>query len=238
MSTEFITSSSEHWYPSKTKEGLWYPSVTTILSKYPKGKQFENYLANLSSQDEGDAKLQAAADRGTNVHKGTELLELGHTIYRSDYTLEEWNMLMGFVAWHQETKPEVIEVEKSIVSDKFKTGGTIDRVYRIDGVVTILDIKTSAAIYDSYWCQTACYLELYNEGKKPADKAVQTSVLRLTTKRKSGYEFVIHEMNDIKKDIKVFKAVKEIWDYENPKKQPKIVEVPDTLVLINTPTIE
>lgn len=229
MAKEFLTSNNEHWYPSPTKPDLWYPSATTILSKYPKGKQFENYLANLSSAEEGREKLNAAGNRGTNVHEASEILENGGIIKRSDYTLEEWNLLIGFVNWHKDFKPEVIAIEKSMVSDKLKTGGTIDRVYKINGVLTIFDIKTSAAIYDSYWCQVACYAELYRE--KAEIEPEQTAILRLTNKRKSGYEFVIHNKKQMKVDLDTFKAVRKIWDYENSDKQPKVVEVPDELSL-------
>lgn len=230
MATEFLTSDSEHWYESKKHSGLYYPSATTILSKYPKGKHFENYLADLSSAEEGKEKLEAAGKRGTNVHEGTELLELGKTLHRSGYTLDEWQLFESFINWHHEYNPEVVAIEKSLVSDKLKTGGTIDRVYRIDGVLTLLDIKTSGAIYDSYWCQTSCYAKLWEE--HTGEKIEQTAILRLSNKlKKTGYQYVLHNQEQIKEDFKVFQAVHTIWNYENEGKQPKIVEVPDELTL-------
>jgi len=230
MSKEFLTSDSEHWYPSKKHEDLWYPSVTTILNKYPKGKQFEEYLANLESASAGKEKLEEAGLRGTKIHESTEALEHGQTLYRVNYTLDEWRLLQSFIGWYNEYKPEAIEIEVGLVSDKLKTGGTVDRVYRINGVVTLLDIKTSGAIYDSYWCQTGCYAKLWDETHEP--KIEQTAILRLSNKlKKTGYQYVLHDKKEMERDFKVFKAVHEIWLYENSDKQPKIVEVPDELKL-------
>lgn len=228
MAKEFLTSENEHWYWSK-KEQVYYPSATTILSKYPKGKYFEKYLADLSSSEEAKERLESAGKRGTNVHEATELLEQGATLNRERYTLEEWQMLIGFVNWYNEYKPEAVAIEQSLVSDTYKTGGTIDRVYRINDILTILDIKTSGSIYDSYWCQTGCYAKMWEEHS--GQKVEQTAILRLTTKRKQGYEYAIHVDEDIDRDFETFLAVKKIWDYENDGKQPKEIEIPDQLAL-------
>jgi hypothetical protein len=229
MATEFLASEGDHWYQSKTLD-IYYPSATTILAKYPKGKQFEAYLAGLSSAEEGKEKLDAAGKRGTHIHEATELLEQGVTLKRMDYTLDEWQMLGSFVKWYKKYKPEAIAIEKSLVSDILKTGGTIDRVYRIDGVLTLLDIKTSGAVYESYWCQTACYSKLWEE--HTGEKIEQTAILRLSNKlKKLGYQYVLHTQDEIEQDFKVFQAVQTIWQYEHADKQPTLVDVPDELSL-------
>jgi len=227
---EFITSNDEHWYPSPSKKEVWYPSVTTIIgATFPKGVGFQKYLANLSSYEESQTILKDAGRRGTNVHEGTELLERGETLHRDNYTLEEWQMLEGFVKWWKKYQPEVLAVERSLCSDKLKTGGTIDRVYIINGVLTILDIKTSSAIHDNYWAQTAAYDALWFEHEK--QRVEQTAILRLAPKRKEGYEYVCHSRKEIDKDFKVFKSVYTVWEYLNPKAGPKLLDVPTELSL-------
>lgn len=231
MRTEFITSENEHWYPSPKKKGVWYPSVTTILGfAFPKTVGFHKYLANQQSWESSQEILKAAGTRGTRVHEGTELLENGHVLKRDMYSLEEWQMLVGFVKWHEKYQPKAEAIELSLVSDKLKTGGTIDRVYIIDGVRTILDIKTSSAIHDSYWAQTSVYEALWAERYK--DKPVeQTAILRLAPKRKDGYEYSIHTKEMLKDDISSFRASQVLWDYLNPNAQPKLLEVPEELTL-------
>jgi hypothetical protein len=227
--TEFITSESEHWYTSEKKKNTWYPSVTTILSVFPKGIGFNKYLTAQVSWESSQEILKTAAKRGTNVHKGTELLEEGVVLSREFYTLEEWQMLEGFVKWWREYNPILIHKELGIVSDKIKTGGTIDRIYSIDGSLVLLDIKTSGAIHDNYWVQVAAYVKLFEEKHK--EKIDYVAILRLAPRKKSGYEYVIKTKEDFQRDFKIFKASQETWNYINPKAQPKLLEVPLTLSL-------
>ena len=218
------------WYPSSRKREVWYPSVTSILEYFPKGKRFEMYLANQESYESSQTILKAAGQRGTNVHKGTELLESGIVLLRENYSLEEWQHLEGFVNWWKKYRPEKIAIEKSLVSDKLKTGGTVDRIYRIGEEIVLLDIKTSSAIHDNYWSQTATYAKLWEE-KYPECPITNTAILRTAPRRKDGYEFAIHTRNEIEEDFKIFKSVQLLWNYLNPNAKPKIIEVPETLSL-------
>lgn len=229
MATEFITIENQHWYPSPTKKDIWYPSVTTILSCFPKGKGFEMYLANQQSYEASQEILKEAGKRGTIVHQATELLENGDMLLRENYTLEQWKMLESFVSWHKTYNPGIYAIEKSVVSDKLKTGGTIDRVYNIGGLRTLLDIKTSSAIHDNYWLQVSVYVKLWEEKEK--DKIDQVAILRLGSRHKCGYEYQIHTREQIEEDFKAFKSIQNIWNYINPNAKPKIEVVPDTLSL-------
>lgn len=227
---EFITADSEHWYPSPKKPDVWYPSVTTILSVFPKGVGFNKYLTQQSSWESAEENLKEAGKRGTNVHKGSEMLELGETLQRGIYTVQEWQMLMGFVAWHDLYKPELHKMEYGLVSDKHKTGGTIDRVYTINGFKTVFDLKTSGSIHDNYWCQVAMYAQMYEE-KHKGEIIDQTAILRVTDRKKSLFEFQTKTRDEWKEDLKIFKAVQEVWTYLNPNAQPKILELPEVLKL-------
>lgn len=237
MSVEFITTNdSAHWYKSPTKD-TYYPSATTILNAFPKGAQFNKYLAEQTSWESSQENMREAGKRGTNVHKSSELLESGMTVTRKTqtysggvHTNQEWQMLIGFVNWHNEHNPTLVRMEYSLVSDKYETGGTADRIYIIEGKRVLVDLKTSGAIYDSYWAQTAIYAALYEE-KHPDEKIDYTAILRLSDKKKSGYEFVLHGRKEWKEDLKVFQATQKLWKYINPKAQPKILELPDSISL-------
>lgn len=226
---EFVTTEGQHWYPSPSDPEVFYPSVTTVLSVFPKGEGFNRYLANSQSWESSQEILKAAGKRGTNVHEGTELLEQGETLDRVNYTLEEWGMLEDFVNWHHTYNPECEMMEQSIVSDTFKTGGTIDRVYIIDGLRTIFDIKTSTAIHDNYWVQVAQYALMYEE--KTGNKIEQTAILRLGSKHKCGYEYVVKSRDEWEKDVHLFNICLDLWNYINPNAKPKVIEVPERLKL-------
>lgn len=229
---EFITSEDEHWYPSPTVEDKYYPSVTTILGEaFPKGIQFQKYLAAQPSWEESREVMKTAGRRGTRVHEATEILERGETLNREAYTIEEWQMLMGFVNWHREYNPKAIYIEYGITSDLYETGGTIDRVYNINGLTVLVDIKTSSAIHDNYWLQVAAYVRLLEE-KHPELVVAEVGILRLATSKKKGnYEFKTARRHEINTYATVFGQVYGIWKYLNPNKQPKLLELPTSLTL-------
>jgi len=235
MSKTFTTIGDEHWYPSKTIEDKWYPSVTTILKAYPKGVGFERYLANQESYESSREILKAAGSRGTNVHDATELLEAGQMLHRGNYTDEEWKMLMGFINFHNDLSPKVMMTEQSFVSDTLGTGGTVDRIYNIDGEYVLLDFKTSKAIHNNYWLQVAVYYEMYMElrGTIGMEAIVpkRTAILRLAPGKKSGYELVYHDLEQIMEDLETFKAIQKVWKYDNPKAKPQFDTLPDAISL-------
>lgn len=212
---EFVIPKDEHWYPSPKKEDVFYPSVTTVLGLMKSGLEFVD-----------DETLRFARERGTRVHKGCEMLEDDHlssTLERVFYTLQEWEMLMGFVAWHKEFNPTSILIEHTMVSDKLELAGTLDRLYEIDGKITLLDIKTGSTIMDSAWLQVAAYAKLYGK------KVDQTAILRLTDKKKSRYEYVIEP--NWQKHYKVFEGIHKAYKYLHPKQPVKILDIPETLSL-------
>lgn len=223
-----------HWYMSPKHKGVYYPSVTYVTSFLPKGAFFEKYLADQESYEESRKILQDAGLRGTRCHIASEVLDRGGEISygESDLTDEEFGLMMGYVAWHQKYKPEIIHIELVLVSDKQKIGGTCDRIYRIDGKLTLFDLKTSkSAIYDSHYLQVACYASLYEEIYR--EKIDEIAILRLTSKRKDGYEYVVRSRKEWLEDYKQFKKTYDTMLYLNGGKllTPKIMEVPEILKL-------
>ena len=57
----------------------------------------------------------------------------------------------AFLKWEFEVKPEWLLSEEVLGSVNNLFAGTIDAVARIDGKLTIIDFKTSKAIYEEYW---------------------------------------------------------------------------------------
>lgn len=231
MSTEFLTSENEHWYPSPTVKDKWYPSVSTITSIFPKGKGFEMYLANQNSYEDAQDILADAGKRGTIVHEATQALEEGKKLKRENYTLEQWQMIEDFVKWWNEYLPVKVAMEKSITADAMGCGGTIDRVYEIEGERVLLDIKTTKKIYQSQWVQTAAYRTLWDI-LNPKKFIQKTAILRLGASTKLGYQYATHDIGEIIEDFAVFNSLKYIWHYINKTKTgPKILEVPEELSL-------
>lgn len=225
---EMMESEGEHWY--RFPDGSWEPSVTTVLSVYPKGASFQKYLAGQDSWESSQEILKAAGERGSRVHKATERLEEGEVLKRADFTLEEWRMLEGFIAWHKDHKPILLKKEFILKSKSLRTGGTVDRLYQIGDDIVILDIKTSGAIYDSYWCQVAAYAYMHLEEFQDT-KVDNVSILRLAPRTKIGYEYKTRHLTETMEDLFAFNACRELYDHSVKKVSPKEIEVPLTLAI-------
>mgnify|MGYP003336087661 CR=1 FL=1 len=103
------------------RNGEYYPSVTYVLSYYPKGKFFEDWLKKVGYASEHI--VQKAAEEGTAVHEmvesylnGEELNFLSPSGY-PQYNPDVWQMFLRFVEFWETFKPTLIETEVHIFSD-------------------------------------------------------------------------------------------------------------------------
>lgn len=207
----------------------FFPSVTTVLEVYPKGKHFENWLKELGFN--ADMKLREAGDRGTKVHDTIEAYLKGREIcfFNSDgrelYTRDEWKMFLRFVEFWERYNPEIIAIEEKLVSPKMQVGGTLDLVCRINGEVWYIDHKTSKAVYPTYYLQGAVYRAMWNlETKGPRINRIGVLHLNAFTRSNKDYQgkgWKIYEPDrEFSELIKTYKHVRHIWDLENPDYRP------------------
>lgn len=245
MKTLKLLPKNEHWYESPKHKGVYYPSVTYVTGFLPKGQFFEKYLTEQESYEESKRILKEAGERGTRVHEASEILDKGGVVtygatlqnskgFAFQLTDEEYELLGFYVNWHKKYTPQILNVELRLISDKHKLGGTADRIYKINDKMTLFDLKTSkSAIFDSHWIQVACYAHMYEELHKTTIDEV--SILRLTSRRKEGYEYVVRDRIQWQEDYKQFKKTYDTMLYlgGGKKLEPKIIEVPDVLSLIN-----
>ena len=128
------------------RNGKYYPSITYVLSCYPKGKFFQDWLKKVGYS--ADYIVKKASDEGTQVHEmcedylnGKELNFLRNGIPM--YNPNVWQMFLKFVDFWETYNPTLIETEVHIFSDEIKVAGTCDMVCEIDGELWIIDFKTS-----------------------------------------------------------------------------------------------
>lgn len=216
------------------RNGDYYPSVTYILSYYPKGKYFEDWLKKVGYSSEHIIKK--AGEEGTQVHdmiesylEGEELTFLGlHG--KPMYHPNVWQMFLRFVEWWELYNPTLIETEVHLFSDKLKVAGTCDMVCEIEingkKQLWIIDYKTSNHLQTTYDLQTAVYGQMYEEcyGKK----ADRFGILWLkSNKRKSaegkmqGKGWEMYESSKPQEEnLDIFLTVKKLFNLENPKHKP------------------
>ena len=216
------------------RNGEYYPSITHVLSCYPKGKHFEEWLKNMGRS--ADYIVRKAGEDGTKVHEmieeyleGKEMNFLNTAGY-PQYDPTIWQMFLRFVDFWETYKPELIDQEIHLFSDELRVAGTTDLVCRIGNDLWIIDHKTSNHIQTTYELQAAVYAHCYEEcfGVKP-DK---TGILWLkSNKRKAskdkmqgkGWEMILPSRTQ-EENIEIFKTVKRLFDLENPNEAPVFTE--------------
>ena len=221
------------------RNGKYYPSITYVLSYYPKGKFFEDWLKKVGYS--ADYIVQKAGQDGTQVHEMIEEYlngsELNFLSSNGDplYDPNVWQMFLKFVEWWETYKPTLLETEVHLFSDKLKVAGTCDLVCEIEGELWIVDFKTSNSIQTTYELQTAIYSECYEEcfGKK----ADRQGILWLKSKKHKPSEGKMQgkgwEMVEPKRtqdeNLDIFNTVSKLFDLENPKHSPVFTEFKTTV---------
>lgn len=239
-----VTTADERWYALPTKDKntklptyRYVPSVTWITGHYPKGLAFYRWLAG-KGWDESQALKEAAANKGSMIHRAIELLLNGEQIEHDTklrdpntdeeraLTTDEWAALCSFVKWYSAVQPETVGTEMVVVNDEEGYAGTVDYVCRINGVPYIIDFKTGQNVWPEYELQLSAYKKCI---KLEDDVEAKLAILQVGYQRnKNNYKFT--EVED-KWDL--FKAAQLIWRNENENAKPKQRDFPVVLTLVD-----
>lgn len=223
-------------------EGVFYPSVTTILQYMPKAKFFETWIKDVGHN--ADIIMRKAGDEGTQTHNAIEDLLLGNEVTWMDdfgnarYNETVWGMIVKFKQFWDMAKPELISTEEFTFSDTHKYAGTADLVVKINGEVWLIDIKTSNSLHKSYDLQLAAYAQSLFEQK--GIKIERTGILWLKSTRRSeskksdeffakGWE--LKPIDEIEKNFELFKMIYRLYELENPTTEPVYYSYPTTIKL-------
>jgi hypothetical protein len=213
-----------------TEDGGYVPSVTTILEAYPKGAAYYNWLKE--NGKDADEIRDEAGRRGSVVHKLTEDYDAGKEVRlvndngSIDYKLTEWAMFERYVEFRSRFDLKVEAIELNIISKELGFAGTIDRVCYLNGEKYIIDIKTSNAIYPSYWLQLAAYRALLlHVGVKVDNVAILWLNAKTRTEGKKddiqgiGWQMITKRFSA--DDYELFMATQKLWQAENKIIKPK-----------------
>lgn len=226
----------------KRSEGVYYPSVTTILQYMPRNQHFENWLKDVGHN--ADLIARHAAKEGTQVHEAAESLVLGEQVSwftvdgRAKYSQIVWEMIMRFYDFWSTHKPELISSEDFVYSDEYQYAGTADLVVKMDGETWLLDIKTSKHVHKSYSRQLAAYAKAIEETK--GIKIDRTGIIwlkaqtRSSSKKEGVYQgkgWQIKIVDDIDRYFKLFLSAYESYKEDHPTTEPIYNSYPTTLKL-------
>lgn len=238
-----ITTSDERWYLNE-ETGIYRPSVTWIASFYPKGVGFYKWLSE-HGWDESEVIKREAGERGSKVHQAIDILIKGGEVKIDDkfinnttgvaeeLTPEEYYCVVTFKEWVDEVKPKFIANEYIIEKDQCDDdaeddlnkgyAGTVDIKCEIDGQLWIVDIKTSANIWDSHIVQINMYKDADEDREKLKIAILQVGYTKNKTKQ---YKFT--EVEDVPEIVRSCRA---IWKREAGKIVPKQKDYPLSLKL-------
>lgn len=132
------------WYGRQTAVGLARRPDLAMLAGTAQPDD-KNTLNDIVKQAMDAAQSSASANRGTALHAATEHVDLG-----GDIDALPADMRDDIAAYQQATRNlRVLAIEKFVVLDDFKVGGTFDRLVLCpDGKIRVADLKTGASAAD------------------------------------------------------------------------------------------
>ena len=163
---------------SYTLNGEQYPSVTNVLSQLDKSSALipwalncfetrlkelldggmEIYQAIIEAKKNYRDVSNTALDIGSQVHHAVEQYVKRGDDLRGSLKPEVENGFLAFLDWEEKNVSKWIESEIRTVNEIYGYAGTYDAIYENkQGVIILLDFKTSKAIYPEYWMQVAAY---------------------------------------------------------------------------------
>lgn len=193
-------------------DDLEYERVTEVLYPY-------SGLHHIDKQ-----VLEKAATRGTKVHKICEGIVKGLGNWSKEDP-EVAGYIHSFMQWYNDSI-EIIELERRFYCDDYLISGQVDMIANINGILTIIDIKTPQKPSKTWMLQGSAYCYL---ARKAGCDIKSMQFLQLN---KHGMKPRIYEY---KEDFELFKKCLDIYNYfYKPKdkddkskgiKKPKYAEV-------------
>lgn len=196
--------------------GVRLPSVTTIIGRFKDGGALL-YWAN-SVGREGKTLDEAripAATAGTMAHSLVE----AHLNKRPlpdlqgdpDIIAKARRAFDAFLSWSEITKLSVRHTEVSLVSAEHRFGGTLDAIGLINGgnALSLIDWKSSNAIYADYLYQMAAYKILWEEAYP--DHPI-TGGFHLCRFAKEEGDYAHHHFPSLDHEAETFLAMRKLYD--------------------------
>ena len=147
MRTENINGKRNYVTPS----GELYPSITTILGEFSKASIHE--WRKRVGETEANKITGKASRRGTSLHSVCEAYIQNEEKYLNGDTphiVELFKTIEPIL----ERVDNIHGVELALYSDHFGVAGRTDLIAEFDGVLSVIDYKTSNKIKKKEWCES------------------------------------------------------------------------------------
>jgi genome maintenance exonuclease 1 len=146
-------------------DGLQYPSVTSVTSAF--GKDKLDAWKKRIGEEQAQFISNTASENGTYIHHLSEQYLLGNTIDHKNSTVLQ-KMTFGSFKKLLDRINIIHLLENTLYSHRMKLAGTVDCVGEFDGVLSIIDFKTSKKEkkmewIENYLVQTCIYAMMIYE---------------------------------------------------------------------------
>ena len=191
--TELTFEEGHHIY---RLNGVEIPSVSELMKP----------LKDTCYAGVGAKTLENAANKGTSVHNSIEnWIKFGI----EDVPAEHRGSFDGFREWWDRYQPEVLASEMKIYHKLLQYGGTIDLLCIIDGLVTLVDFKTTYRLIEM-----SCGVQLEAYSQALASHGVTVGKKHILHMKKDGkWDFPEFPAKDPAR-LRVLGALKCLYDYE------------------------
>jgi len=149
----------------ETPDGSFYPSVTTITGQMNK-QAIQEWRARVGEAEANRVTKKASA-RGTSIHRLCEHYVLG-TMDQVEVMPSNKEMFDAMSNHLRDHIDNIRGVESFLYSDFLRTAGQVDCIAEYDGVLSVIDFKTSKktkpeAWIQNYFIQEAAYSFMFEE---------------------------------------------------------------------------
>lgn len=130
----------QRWY--QTPSGLWYPSITTVLSNTGDKGALEGWRVAIGHV-EADKRTKTATDRGTAVHDMAEKAlqnAVDPTVGHDRDHIHAFNKLKLYLKKINNIRCQ----EQALYSDVLRVAGRVDLIADFQGRLSVIDFKTSS----------------------------------------------------------------------------------------------
>lgn len=136
--------------------------------------------------------------RGTYVHAATEMIDRG-TLDWSDLDPVLAPYCRAYQSFIEDKRPEILLSEKPLYHAQHLFAGTLDRLVKMDGAISLIDIKSGVPSP-----ATAIQVAAYRELVKVNEDIVPTKCFSLHLRNDGAYRLI--ECGDHRRNFNVFLA--------------------------------
>lgn len=213
-------------------DGTKVPGVTDITGRYMDKSALIGWAFN-RGKNGASALYDRSLDIGTVVHDMIDLQVKGRPFAEVEATLAQLGdsaaidkarcAFRQFEQWKNRYHVEIEQREVSLVSERYRYGGTLDWLVRINGRRALLDFKTCkspVAVYPDNLIQLAAYKPLWEENNAFEKIDGGFHLLRLP---KDGGDFAHYYYKDLRTAFSLFVAYRKAYDLDQLIKAPAVL---------------